>query len=198
MIRNRNTKRWLNGNISFNRWALKLVQDETLMNAYSKGNALAFEELYRRHKHGLSSFLRRQCSIDSVCEELAHDSWMAVIRGADHYQPRARFKTWLYGIAHNRLIDHWRKQGRRANVLFEELNEALLADPIDIDSSLKIEQLLSCLESLSAEQAEAVLLKIEGFSHAEIAEITKSKQETVKSRLRYAVKHLRLEHGAAS
>lgn len=181
-----------------NRWALKLMRDEALMVAYAAGNAQAFEELYRRYKRGLFVFLRRQCTNVAVCEELAHDSWMAIIKQASHYKENAQFKTWLFRIAHNRLVDHWRKHGSSAKVLFEELSDSLMVDQVAVDSHMRMTELLSSLESLSAEQTEAVLLKIEGFSHVEIADITNTKQETVKSRLRYATKHLRLSIEATS
>ena len=186
--------------VLINRFTLRLMQDDALMNAYAKGDARAFEELYRRHKDGVFSFLRRQCDSFEVCEELAHDTWMAVIKQALAYQSNsasAQFKTWLYRIAHNRLVDHWRKYGGDANVLFEELSDVIANDVSTnpqpaIESHMQLEELLSSLATLSPEQTEAILLKIEGFSHAEIAEITSAKQETVKSRLRYAAKHLKL------
>jgi len=176
------------------------MQEEALMQVYASGDARAFEELYGRHKNGVFSFLRRQCDSHEVCEELAHDTWMAVIKQAAVYQENnstAQFKTWLYRIAHNRLIDHWRKHGSDAKVLFEELSDVVTNDQSNnqqpaVDYNLQLEELLSSLAALSPEQTEAILLKIEGFSHAEIAEITSAKQETVKSRLRYAAKHLKL------
>ena len=183
-----------------NRFTVKLMRDDALMLAYANGEAPAFEELYGRHKAGLLAFLRRQCSSVEICEELAHDTWMAVIKQAANYQANesgAQFKTWLYRIAHNRLVDHWRKHGSTAKVLFEELSDVVSNDQAhnhqaSIDSNLQLDDLLANLAVLSAEQTEALLLKVEGFSHAEIAEITSTKQETVKSRLRYAAKHLKL------
>ena len=59
--------------VLINRFTLRLMQDDALMNAYAKGDARAFEELYRRHKDGVFSFLRRQCDSFEVCEELAHE-----------------------------------------------------------------------------------------------------------------------------
>ncbi len=186
--------------VLINRFTLRMMQEDALMQIYASGDARAFEELYRRHKGGVFSFLRRQCDSFEVCEELAHDTWMAVIRQALAYQSNnssAQFKTWLYRIAHNRLVDHWRKYGSSANVLFEELSDVIANDESTnqqpaIESHMQLEELLSSLATLSPEQTEAILLKIEGFSHAEIAEITSAKQETVKSRLRYAAKHLKL------
>ena len=58
---------------------------------------------------------------------------------------------------------------------------------------MELSDILENLKTLSNEQTEALLLKIEGFSYQEIADITSSKTETVKSRLRYATEHLRLQ-----
>lgn len=175
-----------------NRSALTLMTDEALMAAYALGNAQAFEELYRRYKRGLLVFLQRQCSNTAVAEELAHDTWMAIIKHSSNYQSSALFKTWLFRIGHNRLVDHWRKYGSSAKVLFEELSDGLSIEQSDVDSQMQVAELLSNIESLSSDQRAAVLLKIEGFSHAEIADISNAKPETVKSRLRYAVKYLKL------
>ena len=174
------------------KWALKLASDESLMSAYANGSDLAFECLYSRHKKRLFNFLRRQCDNQAICEELTHDTWLAVITCAKGYQKTANFTTWLFRIAHNRLVDHWRKHGNSATVLFEELCEKIEYANEHISEGLEIEDLAKNLEGLAAEQLEALLLKIEGFSHAEIADITDAKQETVKSRLRYANKHLRI------
>jgi len=168
------------------------MRDEALMAAYANGESLAFEALYHRHKYALFLFLRRQMDNAAVCEELAHDTWFAVINQASTYQATAKFKTWLFRIAHNRLVDHWRKQSATCTALFDEIVDAASVMEDTVSQGLELSELLRNLESLSTEQTETLLLKIEGFSHAEIAEITHCKQETVKSRLRYATKRLRL------
>ena len=166
------------------------MSDEALMRAYAKGQVAAFECLYRRHRNTLFAFLRRQCGNPAVAEELAHDAWMAVINQAGGYQTSAKFTSWIFRIAHNRLVDHWRKHGNSVQPLLQEVSDALsVAD--HSSQTLEIADLLKNLERLPSEQIEALLLKIEGFSHAEIADITSSKQETVKSRLRYATRALR-------
>jgi len=195
--------------------------DEALLLEYASGEMHAFELLYSRHKKPLFNYLRRQCSNSSIAEELAHDVWLAVIKQANTFEPKALFRTWLYRIAHNRLVDHWRKSGHSKQVLFDDLIQTTSLQGLDLqglglqsldlqnaglenlssqDRSsefIEIEQLLNALTTLSAEQTNAVLLKIEGFTYAEIAQITHSKQETVKSRLRYATKHLRLSMEAS-
>jgi len=162
------------------------------MKAYANGDGFAFECLYKRNKSPLFLFLRRQCPNESICEELAHDTWLAVIRQAENsYLDSAKFRTWLFRIAHNRLVDYWRKHGSNASVLFEEITDTIGSTSDTSSQSIELQQLLDNLESLSNEQTETLLLKIEGFSHAEIASITDTKQETVKSRLRYATQRLR-------
>ncbi len=173
------------------KWIDKSISDETLMVAYAKGRASAFETLYRRHKNKLYSFLRRQCDNDAVAEELTHDAWLAVINQASVYKVEAKFTTWLYRIAHNRLIDYWRKHGSSIRILTQELNDEICKTDDDTQNSIVLSELLQSLEALPVEQVEAVLLKIEGFSHSEIADITQTKPETVKSRLRYATQRLR-------
>lgn len=175
------------------RWTLTLMRDDALLAAYARGNALAFEVLYERHKFAVFAFVSRQCDQRAVAEELAHDAWMAVISHASTYKADATFKTWLFRIAHNRLIDHWRKYGGNAKVLFEELNDVHAAQGGAVSESMELRDILENLKTLSNEQTEAILLKIEGFSYQEIADITSSKTETVKSRLRYATEHLRLQ-----
>jgi len=179
-------------NVKLDGVPVKEPTDHVLMFRYAKGDAAAFECLYSRHKVALLTHLNRQCSNRSVAEDLAHDVWLAVIKQSANFQPNAAFKTWLYRIAHNRLVDHWRKNGHVNQAVLNELHEA--SNGLEDQSSklIEIEELLALLADLSPEQMTAMLLKIEGFSHAEISTITDTKQETVKSRLRYATQHLRL------
>ena len=168
------------------------------MAAFAKGDALAFEELYTRHKQAVLQFLRRQCPNVQVCEELVQDTWLAVINGAAQYQPSAQFRTWVYRIAHNRLVDHWRRFGSSSKGLFDELTDTVAAHPDISTREMELDELLTQLEQLPQEQLATLLLKAAGFSHIEIADITSSKPETVKSRLRYATQRLRVSMGVTS
>ena len=162
------------------------------MRAYARGDQDAFTQLYERHKLNLYHFVLRQTHRQSVCEELAHDAWLAVIRQAANYQDTAKFKTWLFRIAHNRLVDYWRRQKHRSKVIVVEELAELAVSETELDEALRLKEISAHLEKLSSEQLSTVLLKIEGFSYSEISDITATKQETVKSRLRYATKYLKL------
>src|SRR5688572_28947603 len=98
--------------------------DEELMLAYRDGAAGAFDELYRRHRAPLYRYLLRQCRDAAAAEELFQDVWMNVIRARSSYAVTARFTTYLYRLAHNRLIDHYRRRVPAALVSFDDEAQA--------------------------------------------------------------------------
>lgn len=83
--------------------------DERLMLAYRDGDAKAFEALYRRYRGALHRYLTYQCGNPAVAEELYQDVWIKVVNARADYEPLARFSTWIFRIAHHRLLDHYRK-----------------------------------------------------------------------------------------
>jgi hypothetical protein len=91
--------------------AMGEATDEELMLAYRGGDAAAFETLYSRHRARLFRFVLRSVKTRALAEELYQETWMRVIEARSRYTPKARFTTWLYTIAHNQLVDHWRKRG---------------------------------------------------------------------------------------
>jgi len=175
------------------------ASDEALMLAYAQGEAGAFDTLYRRHKAPLFRFLLRQCRDAGVAEELFQDVWSNVIRARARYRVTARFATYLYRIAHNRLIDHYRSRSPAALVSFDEDEEAqeLSAPPraephIAYEARARAARLLELLQALPEAQREAFVLQHEaGMSIEEIADATGVSRETAKSRLRYAISKLR-------
>jgi len=174
----------------------RLKSDEALMLAYQRGDTGAFDCLYHRHKDGLFAFLYRSCSRRAVVEELAQDAWMGVINSAPTYETEARFRTWLYQIAHNRLVDFWRRRDNQHTDLENAPEPATERHP-ELTGELT-ERLMSAIGQLPNEQRDALLLQEQGFSQREIADITRSGEETVKSRLRYARTQLRRQLGGES
>lgn len=173
-----------------------IATDETLMIAYCNGDADAFAELYARHRAALYRFIRRQCD-EAVADELFQDVWTRLIVARRRYQPSAKFSTYLYQVARNRLIDHFRSSGRN-------LEDARGDDPPEMpapslhqpenaaQTRQQIHRLLDLVEALPVTQREAFLLHEEaGLTLAEIGEVTGVGRETVKSRLRYALASLR-------
>lgn len=171
------------------------------MERYRDGDAGAFDTLYGRHKGGVFRYLKRQCSDAGVAEELFQDVWMNLIRTRASYVVEAKFTTFIYRIAHNRLIDHYRAQKNRALASFDDEGGPLLddvpasasADPaLSADLRQQAERLLQLIAQLPAAQREAFLLQYEAdMSIEEIAAATGVNRETAKSRLRYAMAKLR-------
>jgi len=179
--------------------------DEDLMLAYGAGEAGAFDKLYARHKGGVYRYILRQCRNAGIADELFQDVWMNAIRVRASYAPTAKFTTWIYTLAHNRLVDHWRASGHmkvasidddengEARDIVESIPGAANDEPETRVLSGELgAQLKDALAALPDEQRDAFLLQYEGgLSLAEIAELTGVGLETVKSRLRYATAKLR-------
>jgi RNA polymerase sigma-70 factor, ECF subfamily len=173
--------------------------DEQLMLAYREGDAGAFDALYRRHKGALYRFVMRSIRDRATAEELYQEIWMRVVEARGRYEVQAKFTTWLYAIAHNRLVDHWRKRGLTLVSLDQE-EPAQMDPPAGADYEpqhrLEAKQSLArfarALEALPPAQREAFLLHEEaGMSVAEIAHATGANEEAAKSRLRYALSKLK-------
>jgi RNA polymerase sigma-70 factor (ECF subfamily) len=189
--------------------AQDLRTDEALMLAYRDGEAAAFEALYGRWRGPLYRYFLRQCGHAGQADELYQDVFMRVIGAAAGYEPTAKFTTWLFRIAHNRLVDHWRKIGR------EPVDPIASADggdhgnqgndgefdppaPEGAAPERQAEQrqlgqaLMAALNELPELQREAFLLAEEGgLTLEEIASVSGVGRETIKSRLRYATGKLR-------
>jgi RNA polymerase sigma-70 factor (ECF subfamily) len=171
--------------------------DEELMLAYGRGDAGAFETLYKRHRGPLFRFMLRALSNAaghrSTAEELFQEAWIRVIEARSRYKPQARFTTWLYTIAHNLLVDHWRKKGLSLVQLDDEPTVAAPDNPArQAEARESLARLLHAIDGLPTAQREAFLLHEEaGLTVAEIAALTGAGEEAAKSRLRYAMAKLR-------
>jgi len=179
--------------------AVKPGSDEDLMLHYAAGDVDAFQQLYEHHRGGLYRYFLRQSNA-SVAEELFQDVWAGVIQSRKRYRPKATFNTWLYTLAYNRLVDHWRREGARPveqSMSDDDGAEMVAADAnpgpqrlVDLRDCL--EQLLQLVSGLPDVQRQTFLLRHEaGMSLNEIAEATSTRAETAKSRLRYAMGRLR-------
>ena len=173
--------------------------DEALMLLYRAGDLSAFEELYRRHSHGLYRFIAWRSPRRDWVDEIVQDVWANLHAARANYQPQAAFRTWLYQIGRNRLIDFLR--ARDSDPVAQTTGddgdlEAELPDgttpEADLEKKQQLAQLHAAIRQLPAEQKEALVLQqFNGMSLDEIAAITQVNTETVKSRLRYAMQKLR-------
>lgn len=182
--------------------------DERLMLSYRDGNAEAFEVLYGRHRAALYRYLAHQCGSGAIADELYQDVWYRVITARAGYEPLARFSTFLYRIAHNLLMDYFRKSARETAKLYEHpdeheelpIEDLLANQPAPdhetphalLDRQAVVHRIHLALDALPVPQREAFLLSEEGgLSVEEIAVTMSASREASKSRLRYAVSKLR-------
>lgn len=176
------------------------ADDATLMLRYRNGDVRAFEQLYQRHKGALYRYLQRLCRSQEVANDLFQEVWSKVIASRERYEARAKFTTFLFHIAHNCAIDHFRRAGRPqehgtqdVDALADELSGPSHTNP---DAALAEAQLRAdfkrALDELPAEQRDVFLLYEEtGLGLEDIGRVTGVAMETAKSRLRYALGKLR-------
>lgn len=172
--------------------------DESLIAEYCNGQHIAFEILYQRHSDPLYRFILKQCNHrTSQTEEIFQDVWMNVIKNCQQFRAESKFSTYLYQITRNKIIDHARKaishhEADHSNDS-EFLESANNHQPdYKVQLEICIELLQQCIQRLPDDQREAFVLKQESeHTLSELAQITQTTLETVKSRLRYAMKKLR-------
>ena len=177
--------------------------DEALMALYQAGNLAAFRMLLLRHQKGVFNFLLRTLNRREAAEDALQEVFMRVVKSRHDYKPTAKFTTWLYTLARNFAIDQIRKRKFHDHDSFEdELDKQRQTENLDAfsdkpkaDALTSANELNSHLESalatLSPEQREVFLLReTQDLSFEEIANVTKSSVNTVKSRMRYALQAL--------
>ena len=177
--------------------ALTDSTDESLMHSFARGNMKAFEQLYDRHETSVWRFVFRSVQNNALTDDLVQELWFSVTRSAATYEPKAKFKTWLFTMARNRVIDHVRTAKNHASIdaeneegesMFSDLAaESRLGPMRQVSSREQATALLNAIEQLPEDQREAFLLQAEGdMSVEEIAAAIGVTFETAKSRLRYA------------
>jgi RNA polymerase sigma factor (sigma-70 family) len=185
--------------------SLSQETDENLMLRFGRGDGAAFETLYQRHESRIFRYLYRNVHNEASANDLMQEVWFAVVRNAQRYQPTAKFTTWLFTLAHHRMVDMIRgiRPQESLNAVDSDdpqatpLQERLAADranepEVQAQTQDEAAALLSAVAQLPSEQRTAFLMQAEGeLSVQEIATATGTTFETAKSRLRYARAKLR-------
>jgi RNA polymerase sigma-70 factor (ECF subfamily) len=181
------------------------------MTAYQRGDVAAFAELVARHEKPLWNFLRRLVRDEASAEDLLQETFMRVVKNNAHWQPSAKFSTWLYTIARNLCVDHARRATHRRAVSLDggqgtasgrdsdpdrQLHEALAGRDPGSERRAMNQQFASLLDAaiaaLPAPQREVfVMREVLDLPFAEIAVAVGVSEATVKSRMRYALEALR-------
>ena len=178
------------------------------MLVFKSGDARAFSTLVGRHRLAVYNFILRYTGHKQRAEDLLQETWLKVVRGSGEYQPKAKFTTWVYTIARNLCVDSARKESYRQADSLDAPAQAHEADGPSMGESVadisaqnpdrgaynaalrpKLEK---ALRALPDEQREVFLLReYSGVSFKDIAEVTGVNENTVKSRMRYALEGLK-------
>ena len=177
------------------------------MEAFAEGDAEAFDNLVRRHSRGLYNFLLRSVQSAPKAEELLQDVLFRVIRYKHRYRRSAKFTTWMYTIARNICVDESRRARFRDHESLDaprgadgqrSLLSGLQSEAVPTDARAEAVRLRSCLaravSRLPPDQREVFLMRqLGGLSFREIGDAVGAPENTVKSRMRYAMEKLRDE-----
>jgi RNA polymerase sigma-70 factor, ECF subfamily len=153
-----------------------MTTDEHLMLEFQRGSREAFTELFERYREPVHGFFRRRLRDASRAEELAQETFLAVLRGAERYEPRASFRSYLYAIAFRQISGEWRRVKREA--------AAPESEPAVTNGRDEILWLRRAVEQLDEAHREVLLLReFEQLSYDEIAMLLRIPVNTVRSRL---------------
>ncbi|MUH34501.1 sigma-70 family RNA polymerase sigma factor [Zobellia amurskyensis] len=178
-----------------------LTEDSLLIKNYVSGDEKALEILIAKHNQRLSSFIYSKVNNRDITEDIFQDTFIKVIktlrRGA--YNEEGKFLPWVMRIAHNLIIDHFRKSSRMP--MFEgadsfDIFSLIGDDKLNAERQLIKDQIDCDLEVLVAElpadQREVLIMRIyKDMSFKEISENTGVSINTALGRMRYALINLR-------
>jgi RNA polymerase sigma-70 factor, ECF subfamily len=182
--------------------------DEDLMVRYQQGEVRAFEILLGRHRKSVFNFILRYVGDKETAEDLLQETFMRVIKGADAYKRQAKFTTWLYTIARNLCVDQTRRRKHRkhasldapmaadddSGTLLDVLPSSEMASDRKSVNKQLYQRLQGAIGALSEEQREVFLMReFLDMPFKQIADVVGVPENTVKSRMRYALEKLRLD-----
>ena len=179
--------------------------DESLMLRYQQGDKSAFPVLVRRHQQALFNFAFRQVRMPQLAEDVVQETFVRVVQNAADFKHEARFTTWVYTITRNLCIDQLRKRALRKHPSLDQASgeegdgPTLGEQTADTRASVEREatgtelkeRIARAVDKLPDDQREVFLMReVSNLPFKEIAEITNVPENTVKSRMRYALERL--------
>lgn len=171
------------------------LSDQELQYKWHDGDDKAFRELCNRSKRQVFSFILRMVRDRELAEDLTQDTFLSAIKAADQFDQNRKFLSWLFGVAHKRTIDHFRR--KKVMAAHKDKEEALMGSHFDnpdvaTDNSHMRALLSDAIETLSPDQREVFLMReMGGVPFKEIAEIMDCTLNTALGRMRLALANIR-------
>jgi RNA polymerase sigma factor (sigma-70 family) len=180
----------------------KSISDYELITRFIKGEQSCFEELIHRHKNKVFAYISLYIRDQALAEDIFQDTFLKVIQSikAGKYADNGKFISWVMRIAHNLIIDHFRRI-KQMNVISNDnyesdlFNSKRFAEDNIEDNMIKRQiqkDIRKMISSLPDDQKEVVILRhYAGLSFKEIADITDVSINTALGRMRYALINMR-------
>jgi len=169
------------------------MNDRELMLRVSAGDGAAFDLLVERYRDRTVNFLYRMTGNAEEAEDLAQEAFLRVYKARKKYQPVAEFSTWLYRIAYNLAVSHYRRRGQCQLGSLPDLPSANPGPDACLTSAEVMEQVWKALDALPPGQRTAlVLTRLEGCSYARAAEVMNTTTAAIRSLVARARETLRL------
>jgi len=177
----------------------KMKQDSIWIKSFLAGSRKGFDNLYKKYEKPLFSYILRYTHNQETAEDIFQKTWFKVIRGLNSYEEQGSFGSWLFGIAHNNCIDHFRKNSKlQVDDTMSMKGMDSLENKVVVNPEKKLikeeglDNLKTAIEELPEEQKQVVLLRLYGdLSFKEIAEKCECSINTVLGRMHYAVRNLK-------
>ena len=175
--------------------------DADLVKSYINGSEIALESLVNRHKLQIFNFINSKINDRDTSEDIFQDTFIKVIRTLKNglYNEEGKFLPWIMRIAHNLVIDHFRKSNRIPTIenkeefdIFQFVSDtAPYAENILIEDQI-LKDIQKLIQELPDDQKEVLIMRLyRDMSFKEIAENTKVSINTALGRMRYAIINLR-------
>ncbi|MFN8241669.1 MAG: sigma-70 family RNA polymerase sigma factor [Bacteroidales bacterium] len=180
----------------------KMLSDYELIERFIKGEQSCFEEIINRHKNKVFAYISLYIRDQALAEDIFQDTFLKVIQSVKtgKYQDNGKFVSWVMRIAHNLIIDHFRRL-KQLNVMSNDdyesdlFNSRKLSDANVEDVIVRTQirkDVRKLISKLPDDQKEVVILRhYAGLSFKEIAEVTDVSINTALGRMRYALINMR-------
>jgi RNA polymerase sigma-70 factor (ECF subfamily) len=163
--------------------ALSVEEETSLVARAKRGDEAAISQLYRQYAPAIYGYVASRVRDSAVADDLTSEVFLRALEGLPRFEYRGvPVSAWLYRIAHDRMVDHFRQQARRPTMPLE--NELLsVQDEIEqeVDTRLRVQQLREAIDQLTAEQHQVILLRFSaGLKLKEVAYVMNKSIEAVK------------------
>jgi RNA polymerase sigma factor (sigma-70 family) len=180
----------------------KTISDYELIQRFIKGEQTCFEQIIHRHKNKVFAYISLYIRDQALAEDLFQDTFMKVIQSVKtgKYQDNGKFISWVMRIAHNLIIDHFRRIKQMNTISNDDYESDLFNSKKFSDSTIEDDMIKrqiqkdvrNMISHLPEDQREVVILRhYAGLSFKEIAEITEVSINTALGRMRYALINMR-------